>query len=85
MCRLNRNDRQANKYEKGDKKEHEVLETVSNDSNEENLLESVQETDSDVIWLTPKINGVPLKMELDTGSAVSIIFYKYHDKMLLSN
>ena len=28
---------------------------------------------SDAIWLRPSINNVKLKMELDTGSALSII------------
>ena len=29
-----------------------------------------------VMWVTPNIDGKPLKMELDTGSAVSTIPYK---------
>lgn len=31
-----------------------------------------------VIWVTPEIDGIPLKMELDTGSAVSTIPYKLY-------
>ncbi len=29
--------------------------------------------DKNAIWLTPEINGKPVKMELDTGSAVSVM------------
>lgn len=35
---------------------------------------------SSVIWLKPKVNGVPLKMELDTGSALSIISFKDYNE-----
>ena len=31
-----------------------------------------------VIWVTPKIEGTPLRMELDTGSAVSVIPYQLY-------
>ena len=29
--------------------------------------------DTNIIWVSPKVNGTPLRMELDTGSAVSMI------------
>ena len=35
---------------------------------------------ADVIWVTPVVDGKPLKMELDTGSAVSVIPYKQFKK-----
>ena len=31
-----------------------------------------------VIWVTPKVEGTPLRMELDTGSAVSVIPYQLY-------
>lgn len=41
----------------------------------------MQEKDNDAIWLTPKIQEVELQMELDTGSALSLILYEdYRDK-----
>ena len=36
---------------------------------------------ADVIWVTPAVDGRPLKMELDTGSAVSVIPYKQFKKL----
>ncbi|XP_061152316.1 uncharacterized protein K02A2.6-like [Syngnathus typhle] len=64
---------------------HKVAQTDSDSSSEEELaclgLCATEENDGDVIWLTPKINGVPLKMELDTGSALSIISFNDYKKM----
>ena len=38
------------------------------------MLEDVNQVPAgDVIWVTPKINGHTLKMELDTGSAISTL------------
>lgn len=34
---------------------------------------SITETDYRIIWITPEASGVNLKMELDTGSALSVI------------
>lgn len=52
------------------KKVHEVTKTDSNDLNEENLysleLFSTDGDENEVTLLMPKVNGVPLKMELDT-------------------
>ncbi|CAB4043872.1 Hypothetical predicted protein [Paramuricea clavata] len=31
-----------------------------------------------VIWVTPKVEGTPLRMELDTRSAVSVIQYQLY-------
>ena len=33
---------------------------------------SIKETDHRIIWITPEVSGVNLKMELDTGSAFSV-------------
>ena len=36
-------------------------------------VNNVNQAAVDVIWVTPKVNGQTLKMELDTGSAVSTL------------
>ena len=36
----------------------------------------------DAIWVTPKVNGQTLKMELDTGSAVSTLPVQKNEEML---
>ncbi|XP_036815479.1 uncharacterized protein LOC118943635 [Oncorhynchus mykiss] len=48
-------------------------------------LNTVTSPSSSIIWVTPDIKGKPLKMELDTGSAVSIIsttVYNEHFKAI---
>ncbi|PFX20902.1 Retrovirus-related Pol polyprotein from transposon 17.6 [Stylophora pistillata] len=50
-------------------------------------IHNVSKPSSTVIWIDLKVEGKPLKMELDTGSAVSIIPHnlyreKFHDKPL---
>lgn len=48
-------------------------------------LNTVTSPSSSIIWVTPDIEGKPLKMELDTGSAVSIIsttVYNEHFKAI---
>ena len=35
----------------------------------------------DAIWVTPKVNGQTLKMELDTGSAVSTLPVQKYEEM----
>ncbi|XP_014876941.1 uncharacterized protein K02A2.6-like [Poecilia latipinna] len=84
MCRSKQY--KKNKMWKKDRKLHEVNETDSN-SSQENLacleLHTIQEKEKykGAIWLTPKVQGVKLKMELDTGSALSLISYEdYRDK-----
>ena len=36
--------------------------------------------DTNIMWLSPKVNGTPLRMELDTGSVVSVINKQQFDK-----
>ncbi|KAL3975969.1 inner nuclear membrane protein Man1 [Sarotherodon galilaeus] len=83
MCKSKQYDKN-NKMWKRERKLHEVNETESNDSQEDLAcleLYTMQEKDNDAIWLTPKIQGVELQMELDTGSALSLISYEdYRDK-----
>lgn len=77
MCQSRQSVKQRKKKGKRDKGVHEVTKTDSNDSNEGDLscldLYSTEVDDSEVIWLTPKVNGVPIKMELDTGSVRHIL------------
>lgn len=70
----------------GKKKVHSIQRT--NEDSDDDLFistltecNSVDKKSSEIIWITPSINGIPLKMELDTGSAVSVISnkdYKTH-------
>ena len=46
-----------------------VISTLSTECNSVDRKTS----NSDIIWITPRVNGKPLQMELDTGSAVSVI------------
>ena len=58
---------------------HKKAVNASNDSNTDNCIASLEfemnniETSKDVIWVTPVVEGKQLKMELDTGSPVSVI------------
>ncbi len=57
---------------------HQVTENEANTSSGTDDLSclelyNIKETDRRVIWLTPEVSGVKLKMELDTGSALSVI------------
>ena len=45
----------------------------TDDSDNELPIKQLQGKSSDIIWLTPKMEGVDLKMELDTGSCISVI------------
>ncbi|XP_028327385.1 uncharacterized protein K02A2.6-like [Gouania willdenowi] len=82
MCKAKYNKEKSNA--KWGKKLHKVTETEFDSSSEEELscvgLYATDEDDSDVIWVTPKVNRVPLKMELDTGSALSLISNKDYMK-----
>ncbi|XP_030586939.1 uncharacterized protein K02A2.6-like [Archocentrus centrarchus] len=84
MCKSKQYDKKKNKMWKRERKLHDLNETDSNDSQEDLAcleLNTIQGKDNDAIWLTPKIQGVKLKMELDTGSALSLISYEdYRDK-----
>ena len=43
------------------------------DSDNELPIKRLQGKSSDIIWLTPRVEGVDLKMELDIGSCLSVI------------
>lgn len=63
------------------KQMHRVAECKNSDStnssDEDDLscleLHSITEKDRKIIWITTTVSGVKLKMELDTGSALSVI------------
>lgn len=44
-------------------------------------LNTVSAENTNIIWVTPEIENKPLKMELDTGSAVSIIPATTYEKL----
>lgn len=86
MCRMKRND-ERHRDRKRDKKVNKMNDTDTNGSTSEEdtslaHLELYSMTDSDrqTIWVTPEIEGKKLKMELDTGSALSIISLKDYKK-----
>jgi hypothetical protein len=55
---------------------HEVQNESDSDS-EDTLtsleLHKVSKAHTNIIWVTPEVEGKPLQMELDTGSAVSVL------------
>lgn len=66
---------------------HKVTQGSDSDSDDKFLgtmeLNTVSAENTNIIWVTPEIENTPLKMELDTGSAVSIIpvtMYERHFK-----
>ena len=63
------------------KKKVHLVDREDNYSDDENVTSTLstecnsidQKMSSDIIWITPRVNGKLLRMELDTGSAVSVI------------
>ena len=96
--RKKRNQDQKSKQEKEKRKGKTKVFAMPQDSESESDVESESDSSlfylykvnnerpkSDAIWLRPRINYVKLKMELDTGSALSIISkrdYRRHFKSL---
>ena len=56
--------------------EYDKSDNTDNDEDDLSCLElhNITEADRKIIWLTTEVSGVKLKMELDTGSALSVIF-----------
>ena len=60
---------------------------MDDELNDDSLIASLEVNNvdqvevSDVIWLTPIVNGHPLKMELDTGSAISTLPLQKYKEM----
>ncbi|XP_060782844.1 uncharacterized protein K02A2.6 [Neoarius graeffei] len=83
MCKKKGNEEKQRTWKK-DKKVNEMNDTdasgSASDETDNGLghieLHSMTESDKKMIWVTPKINGKKLKMELDTGSAISLISLK---------
>lgn len=73
-CRSKKKQYQKPRF--GNRKSVHALEQDDSDSGD-NCIASLEVNNiksvKDVIWVTPKIEGVKLNMELDTGSAVSVI------------
>ena len=44
-------------------------------------IHSIKNSKSNVIWITPEVDGKPLKMELDTVSAVSVLPFSQYQKL----
>ena len=60
------------------KKQQPRVHKVQNQSDSEDTLASlelhkVSKAHTNIIWVTPDVDGKPLQMELDTGSAVSVL------------
>ena len=55
--------------------EQEESETTTSDTSELGLftIRSINGNHSGEIRITPKVNGVPIQMELDTGASISLI------------
>ena len=68
------------KTEKNKGSVNALAENSGSDSDERFIgtmeLNTVISPSSSMIWVTPDIEGKPLKMELDTGSAVSNFHYR---------
>ena len=45
-------------------------------------VHNVRKQSNDIIWVDLDVAGKPLKMELDTGSALSIISFDFYQKNL---
>lgn len=80
MCKTKATENKRKSFGKRHTKMHELNESDTENSDVASLsyieLHTLKETDREIIWVSPIIEGVKLKMELDTGSALSIISYK---------
>ena len=88
MCRTRTNERKS-KFKMRNKKVNELNEADSNETDSDEYerglacleLHTVKDSEHKVMWVTPEVEGQKLRMELDTGSALSIISRKdYQDK-----
>ncbi len=68
------------KYGKSKKSVHAVEGTDSDSEVDLAYVNKVSSGSADPIYLTPIVNGKPLKMELDTGAAISLISLKDYQK-----
>jgi hypothetical protein len=48
-------------------------------------LHKISKTHTNIIWTTPEVEGKPLQMELDTGSAVSVLPLSKYNTMFKSS
>ena len=73
----------------GSKKKERDINNVQDESDSDDTFASleihkVDKTSINIICVTPEVNGKPLQMELDTGSAVSVIPYTQYTAMFKS-
>ncbi|XP_028416384.1 uncharacterized protein K02A2.6-like [Dendronephthya gigantea] len=72
---------------KGEQEVHEVQNESDSDS-EDTLaslkIHKVAKGHTNIIWVTPEVEGKSLQMELDTGSAVSVLPLKQYNAMFKS-
>lgn len=84
VCRSDKAKTDTKDNRGGNRRVHNVAE-ISDSESEDALaslqLHSIHGRDKQMIWLTPKINGQVIKMELDTGSAVSVISKKDYETL----
>ncbi|XP_053395598.1 uncharacterized protein K02A2.6-like [Mercenaria mercenaria] len=57
------------------------VKSVSDEEYDINYVNSVRGRSSNKIWITPEIDNIPVKMELDTGSAVTLISKEEFQKL----
>ncbi|XP_053391329.1 uncharacterized protein K02A2.6-like [Mercenaria mercenaria] len=57
------------------------VKSVSDEKYDINYVNSVRGRSSNKIWITPEIDNIPVKMELDTGSAVTLISKEEFQKL----
>lgn len=73
MCKTKATENKRKSFGKRHTKMHELNESDTENSDVASLsyieLHALKETDREIIWVSPIIEGVKLKMELDTGSA----------------
>ena len=64
---------------KSDKKKVKPVDTDNSEDTDDEILMvgalGLHSVSDDIIWITPQVDGQDLKMEVNTGSAVSIISY----------
>ena len=72
------------------KKQQPRVHKVQNQSDSEDTfasleLHKVSKAHTNIIWVTPEVDGKPLQMELDTGSAVSVLPLSKYTTMFKSS
>ena len=92
MCRGKSNQSNFLAKPKSSKNKGQEVHKVQNqsDSDSEDTLASLElrkvvKASANMIWVTPEVQGKPLQMELDTGSAVSVLPLHQYNSMFKSS